>query len=32
MAGFELETGPDVIDERESEGDLDIESIYPRRR
>ena len=32
VAGFELETDPDVIDERESDGDLDIEKIYAHRR
>lgn len=32
VAGFELETDPDVIDERESDGELDIERIYTHRR
>ena len=32
VAGFELETDPDVIDERESDGELDIEKIYAHRR
>src|SRR5947207_2244221 len=31
VAGYELETDLDVIDIRESEGDLDIEHIYPTR-
>jgi hypothetical protein len=31
VAGFELETDPDVIEIREGEGDLDIETIYPGR-
>jgi hypothetical protein len=29
---YELETDPDVIEDRESEGDLDIDHIYPNRR
>jgi hypothetical protein len=29
---FELATDPDVIDERESDGELDIERIYTTRR
>jgi hypothetical protein len=32
VAGFELETDPDVIDEREADGELDIERIYAHRR
>jgi hypothetical protein len=32
VAGVELETDPDVIEDREAEGDLNIEHIYPNRR
>lgn len=31
VAGYELETNLDVIDIRESEGDFDIEHVYPKR-
>ncbi|QEC48539.1 hypothetical protein FSW04_13835 [Baekduia soli] len=30
VAGFELETDPDLIDIREAEGELDVETIYPK--
>ena len=32
VAGVELETDPDVIEDREVEGDLDIDHIYPGRK
>ena len=32
VRGFELETDPDVIDDVEAAGDLDIEHIYVQRR
>ncbi len=29
---YELEVDPDALDDREAEGDLDIDHIYPNRR
>jgi len=32
VAGVELESDPDVIEDREAEGDLDIDHVYPGRK